>query len=152
MGISFEIDTKELQKVTDRLHNIKLRAEDIKEASPAIRLLMQQDADLRFQSAPAVETGGEVYGGVQWRELSESYLAANPRRVGGQILRDTGELQQSLTVEGSPYGIFEATDSEIVFGTALVKAGKLQRDRAFLFWHPILLEKVSSYLVQWIAG
>lgn len=152
MGLTLSINTTEIQKASEALNGIKLRAEDITGAAPAIRLLMQQDADLRFQSAPAVETGGVVYGGVEWRELSESYLIANPHRLGGQILRDTGELQQSLTTDGHPFSVFEATDSEIVFGTALAKAGRLQRDRPFLFWHPILIEKVANYLAEWIAS
>ena len=114
--------------------------------------MMQEDVDTRFANAPAVEVGGEVYGGVQWRSLSESYLVQNPRRFGGQILRDTGELQQSLTSEGHPYGVFEVSETEIVFGTALGKASRLQRDRPFIFWHPILLEKIADYLIRWIGG
>lgn len=152
MGLTLEINTRDLQRASDSLNGISLRAQDIREAAPAIRLLQQQDADLRFQSSPAVETGGIVYGGTEWRSLSESYLAANPRRVGGQILRDSGELQQALTAEGHPYGVFEVTDSEIVFGVALAKAGSLQRDRPFLFWHALLLEKVADYLARWIRG
>lgn len=151
MGIKLSIDSSEINKEINRIAGFKLKASDISQSAPAIRLMMQEDVDTRFANAPAVEVGGEVYGGVQWRSLSESYLVQNPRRFGGQILRDTGELQQSLTAEGSPYGVFEVTESEIVFGTALVKASRLQRDRPFIFWHPILLEKIANYLIQWIG-
>lgn len=152
MGIQLKIDSSEINREIQRIADYKVRAEDIRAASSAIRLLMQEDVDTRFANAPRTEVGGEVYGGVQWRSLSESYLVQNPKRFGGQILRDTGELQQSLTAEGSPYGVFEVTDSEIVFGTALAKASRLQRDRPFIFWHPILLEKIANYLINWIVG
>ena len=127
MGIKLSIDSSEINKEIKRIAGFKL-------------------------NAPSVESGGEVLGGVQWRSLSESYLVQNPRRYGGQILRDTGELQQSLTAEGHPYGVFEVTESQIVFGTALTKASRLQRDRPFIFWHPILLEKIANYLVNWVSG
>lgn len=152
MGLKVTIATKDISRITEQLHGIQLRAQDIRAAGTAIRLLLQQDADLRFQSAPAVETGGEVYGGVQWRALSESYLAQNPRRFGGQILRDTGELQQSLTAEGHPFSVFSVSESDLVFGTALAKAPHLQRDRPFLFWHPLLLEKIADYLASYVTG
>lgn len=152
MGIKLSIDSSEISKEVNRIAGFKLKAQDIASAAPAIRLLIQEDVDTRFNSAPLTEVGGEVYGGVQWRSLSESYLVQNPRRFGGQILRDTGELQQSLTAEGHPYGVFNATESEIVFGTALAKASRLQRDRPFIFWHPILLEKIANYLVNWVQS
>lgn len=152
MGLKVTIATKDISRITEQLHGIQLRAKDITAAGPAIRLLLQQDVDLRFQSAPATEVGGEVYGGMQWESLSESYLAQNPQRLGGQILRDTGELMQSLTAEGHPYNVFSVNESEVVFGTALTKAGYLQRDRPFLFWHPLLLEKIADYLAGYVAG
>ncbi len=152
MGLKLEIDASELEKAARDLGAIEIRASDIREAGEGIRLIMQEDTDFRFQNAPATETGGQVYGGVRWAELSESYLANNPRRLGGQILRDTGELQQSLTASGHPYNVYNVAKDSLVFGTALAKAGRLQRKRAFLFWHPTLLEKVARFLVNYIGG
>lgn len=152
MGVQQEIDFSELAKVTQRLTEIKIRAEDIQgQAANGIRLILQQDVDYRFETAPPTETGGAVYGGVQWRSLSEAYLNQNPRRSGGQILRDTGELQQSLTSEGSPYNVFEVGESYLVFGSSLAKAGKLQKQRKFIFWHPQLLEKIAEFLANYLA-
>ena len=148
MGLKLDIDTEELNKVVQKMGGVSLRAKDIRTASEGIRLLLQEDVDLRFQNAPSTNTGGEAYGGVEWRELSESYLARRPERANGQLLRDTGELLQSMTVEGHPYKVFSSTESETVFGTALIKARTLQRDRPFLFWHPILIEKVATYLAN----
>lgn len=151
LGIKLSIDSSEINKEIKRIAGFKLKAKDIAQAAPAIRLMMQEDVDTRFANAPRTEVGGEVWGGVQWRSLSESYLVQNPKRFGGQILRDTGELQQSLTSEGHPYGVFEVSETEIIFGTALGKASRLQRDRPFIFWHPILLEKIADYLIRWIG-
>jgi hypothetical protein len=152
VGLKVVVESQDISRVAEELHGIQLRAQDIRAAGAPIRLLLQQDADLRFQSSPATETGGEVYGGVEWKALSESYLAQNPQRFGGQILRDTGELQQSLTAEGHPFSVFSVSESELVFGTALAKAGRLQRDRPFLFWHTLLLEKIADYLAGYVAG
>ncbi len=152
MGIKLEIDTEELSKITQRLGGIKVKASDIRVASNGIRLLLQEDVDLRFQNAPNTNTGGKVYGGTYWRELSETYLRQKPYRSDGQLLRDTGELLQSMTIDGHPYNIFSATNSEIVFGTALVKSRKLNRDRLFIFWHPILVEKVANFLINYLTN
>lgn len=151
MGLTLEISIGDLQKASDQLQGIKLRTQDIREAGSAIRLLLQEDVDLRFQSSPATEAGGEVLGGEQWEALSPEYLLARPIRRNGQILRDTGELLQSMTTAGNPYEVFEVSETELVFGTALPKAVGLQRDRPFLFWHPALLEKVANYVARHIG-
>lgn len=152
MGLTLEINTREIQKATLTLQGIRLRAEDIRGAGDGIRLILQQDVDDRFLAAPATETGGGVLGGERWEALSEAYLVARPERLGGQILRDTGELMQSMTASGSPYQVFSITEAELVFGTALIKALGLQRLRPFLFWHPQLIQKVAEYLAGYIGG
>ena len=152
MGITLEIDISEINKITKKLGDIKLKAADIRGASDGIRLLLQEDVDLRFQNSPSTNTGGEVYGGAYWRELSEAYRRQKPYRRDGQLLRDTGELLQSMTVVGHPYNIFSTTESEIVFGTALIKARKLNRGRPFIFWHPILTEKVATFLINYLGN
>lgn len=153
MGIKQEIDFSDLAEAVERLEGIAIRAEDIRgDAANGIRLLIQQDVDYRFETAPGTETGGIAYGGAEWRSLSEAYMIANPRRYGGQILRNTGELQQSLTTEGSPYNISEVGESYLVFGSALAKAGRLNRSRPFIYWHPALLEKVAEFLARYMSG
>ena len=59
---------------------------------------------------------------------------------------------QSLTNEGSPYNVFEVGESYLVFGTNLAKAGRLQQQRPFLFWHASLLEKVAAFLANYLGG
>lgn len=120
------------------------------EISREIRQGVLADVDERFASAPSVESGGVVYGGVYWPPLSDSYLAQNPRRAGGQLLRDTGELSQSFTANGA---VFEAGPNEVVVGTSLPKARGLQfgvfwgverpdRARPILFVHDQLADDV----------
>ncbi len=152
MGLKLEIDASELSRVAQRLSNISINAGDIRVASEGVRLILQEDVDLRFQNAPNTLTGGRVYGGAEWRELSETYLRQKPYRSDGQLLRDTGELLQSMTIAGHPYNIYAVNESEIVFGTALVKAERLNRDRPFLFWHPVLLEKVATFIINYVNG
>ena len=118
---------------------------DFRKQSAAIRQVLVADVDERFNSSPRVRSGGVVYGGVTWPALSDRYLAANPRREGGQILRDTGELLNSFTGEGAIYNVGK---NEIEFGTALPKARGLQRKRPMLFIHGELLEVIESVLVE----
>ena len=124
-----------------------------------IRLTVLADVDTRFDGAPPVELGGVVYGGVYWAPLSPSYLRQKPRRRGGQILRDTGELQQSFT---SNAAIFQAANNEVVVGTALPKAADLQRgyifgrlrpgrERPILFIHDQLVQDVLQIINEAIA-
>lgn len=150
MGLKQEIDFSELAKTVERLAQIEIRASDIRgEAANGIRLILQQDVDMRFESSPPTQSGGVVYGGVEWVSLSEAYMANNPRRLNGQILRDTGELQQSFSNEAS---IYDVGESYLVFGSALAKAGKLNKKRPIVFWHTELLEKIAGFLANYLAG
>ena len=146
--MKIDLDLSELQKVTDKLNDLQINAEQFNQAAQGIRLILQADVDQRFQSSPNTETGGQVWGGEQWSPLSRAYLGSHPRRINGQILRDTGELQQSFTAEG--VSVFEVGDRELVFGSALPKASRLNRDRPIVFWHPVLIEKVADFLVKFI--
>ena len=150
MGLALTIETSDLTAANKKLRSLGNRIKNIQGAGPGVRLIVQEDVDLRFASAPPTESGGQVLGGEYWSELSESYLARRPDRRNGQIYRDTGELLQSLTAEGSPQNVSEYLPDGFVFGTALPKAAYLQRARPFLFWHPALLEKVADYLVNWV--
>ncbi len=152
MGLTLEINAGDIKKTSDRLQGIAIKASDISSAGNGIRLILQADVDYRFLHAPATESGGEVYGGEKWEALSDAYLVARPERRGGQILRDTGELMQSLTASGSPYQVFSVTRTDFVFGTALAKAAPLQKKRPFLFWHPQLIEEVAKYLANHIGA
>jgi phage gpG-like protein len=101
-------------------------------------LIIQSEVDQIFDSAPGAG-GGAVYGGEAWVGLSAAYLKRRPNRASGQILRDTGELLQSLSVGGSG-NILQGSQNQIVFGTSLPKAAEHQNgipgrlpSRKFLF-------------------
>ena len=113
---------------------IALQSIDIADLATDIALLTQADVDERFRSAPNVRSGGVVYGGVMWPALTEPYLKANPRREGGQQLRDEGELLNSFQV-GSSDNITESSPNTVVIGSALPKARGLQEKRPMLFVH-----------------
>jgi hypothetical protein len=138
------IDLSELANLNQTIRNLQLKAEDVSAIAPGVRILLQEDVDLRFNTAPLVDTGGEVWGGAYWKPVQPRYLQHHPERVGGQLLRDTGELQQSFSVG---LGSYEVGDSELVFGTVLPKAGRLNGDRPLVYWHPQLLAKVADFIV-----
>jgi hypothetical protein len=144
------IDLSELSRLNSTIDNLKLKPEQLTQAGAGIRLIVQADVDQRFDSAPGVETGGTVWGDAYWGAVQPRYLEYHPRRVGGQLLRDTGELQQSFTAEGT--SMYKVSGDELVFGSALPKAGWLNRDRLIIFWHPRLVEQVAEYLGYWMAG
>jgi hypothetical protein len=145
-----DIDLSELSRLNSVIDNLKLKPEQLTQAAAGIRLIIQSDVDQRFDSAPGVETGGTVWGDAYWGAVQPQYLEYHPRRVGGQLLRDTGELQQSFTAEGT--SINEISGDEFVFGSALPKAGKLNRDRSLIFWYPRLIEQVAEYLGYWLGN
>ena len=117
-SLGIEIDQQELAALNRLLSTIAI---DIGEPAVAreIRQVVLADVDERFSQAPSVETGGVVYGGVYWPPLSDGYLVQRPERAGGQLLRDTGELQQSFTANGA---VFQSSQNEVIVGTALPKA------------------------------
>jgi hypothetical protein len=143
------IDLSELSKLNSRVNNLKLKPEQLTQTGAGIRLIVQADVDQRFDSSPGVETGGTVWGDAYWKPVQPEYLEYHPRRIGGQLLRDKGELQQSFTAEGT--SVSEVSGDEMVFGSALPKAGWLNRDRPLIFWHPRLVEQVAEYLAYWAA-
>lgn len=144
------IDFSELSRLNSTIDNLKLKPEQLTQAAPSIRLIIQADVDQRFQSAPLVETGGTVWGDAYWKPVTPEYLEYHPRRIGGQLLQDTGELQQSFTAEGT--SVYEVSGDEFVFGSALPKAARLNRDRPIIFWHPRLVQQVAEYLGYWLTS
>ena len=123
---------------------------DFRDFAQDLYLVVQADVDERFSNSPGVRAGGVVYGGVYWPALSEPYLQANPRREGGQILRDEGELLNSFQLGGAG-NIAEATGDSLIFGSALPKARGLQEDRPMIFVHEELGDAVLTTMALKIA-
>lgn len=112
--------------------------------------MVQADVDQRFSTAPGVRQTGTVYGGAQWERLSEAYLRSNPRREGGQQLRDTGELAQSFLVSRKG-NVLQSDGDSITFGSSLPKARYNQARRRMLFVHAALVEQVAATIELYIS-
>lgn len=123
---------------------------DFTKLATDLALVVQADVDERFASSPPVRSDGVVYGGETWPALSDRYLAANPRREGGQQLRDKGELLNSFQV-GNSFNISEATPDTITVGSALPKARGLQEKRPMLFIHDELADTVLNVIAEHVA-
>ncbi len=125
---------------------------DLRQLQEGIVELIRQDVMLRFQSSPTVETGGMVYGDVEWRALSEGYLANNPHRVGGQILIDTGTLKDSLTVKNAPYSVERYSEKSVEFGTDVPYAETQEKlGRKIVFLHPLLMNQITEFVQEFIT-
>jgi hypothetical protein len=129
---------------------VALDSIDIAELAADLYLLAQADVDERFRTAPNVRTGGVVYGGAMWPALSEPYLKQNPRREGGQQLRDEGELLNSFQV-GNGENLAESSPNTVMFGSALPKARGLQEKRSMLFIHDEFADIVVNAIALKIA-
>jgi hypothetical protein len=140
-----------LEAAIAQLEGIGDRSSNVRGMSRDILLAAQADVDARFESAPRVETGGAVVGGVNWPRLSPRYLKANPRRVGGQVLRDFGTLQQSYGL-GQVGNIATVSSNEIVFGSALPKARGLAKRRPQVFIHAGLIRTVTNIVEAYALG
>jgi hypothetical protein len=149
MAEPLSVDLTGLPNVLRLLEGIESRSLDIRPIARDIALAVQADVDERFDSAPGVRAGGTVYGDVSWDSLTNAYLAQRPEREGGQIYRDTGELQQSFQVGGGD-NVFEATNDQVTFGSSLTKASPLHRRRPILVVHDDLVTAVGAIMEVYI--
>ena len=114
-----------------------------------IAQIIRDDIAKRFLSSPSTASGGEVYGGVFWRKLTDSYLQQRPDRSTGQVLIDTGLLKDSLTIPGSPYSYVSYGSDTIEIGTELTKANELNRTWQIIFFHTVLIERIADFITQY---
>lgn len=152
MAVGIEIDVSGVSETIANLAQIQARAANWgsnPKVALALALAVQEDVDERFRSSPRVESGGQVFGGVTWARLTEAYLKQRPKRRGGQILRDTGKLQQSFQVGGGN-SIFKASGNVVTVGSSLVYANRQHTKRPILFAHPELLLVVKNILQNYI--
>jgi phage gpG-like protein len=135
MALTIKLSSTSLNAISADFAKIESRSRNAaNNLKRDVALIFQSETDEVFASAPRGSSGGSVYGGsgVVWSKLSDAYLARRPDRASGQILRDTGTLLNSLQVGGGG-NILESDGNSIRFGTSLIKAGRLNRDRPFLF-------------------
>lgn len=147
--IELSIDTDTLREISDLLSGIQEKAVDWSEAGEGVGDLVRDEFNLRFQSSPSTQTGGMVQGDVYWRALNDGYLAANPRRRGGQVLIDSGKTWKSFANADAAGNINEFDADEMTFGSSLDHVPRLQEIWPIAFWSPELLEAIAAYLVEW---
>jgi hypothetical protein len=147
--VTVEIDG--LERAIASLQGVGDRIADVRGMSRDILLACQADTDRRFESSPRTESGGPVYGGINWPALSPQYLRDNPRRQGGQVLSDFGTLKQSYGL-GRTGNISEVSTDEIVYGSALPKARYLARKRPQVFLHRELIQVVTNIVEAHVLG
>lgn len=156
--LGIELNEQQLRGVTQALQVAGSIDIGRPEIARDIRLVAVADVDERFDSAPGVEAGGVVYGGVYWPPLAESTLEQNPARFWGRLLRETGELQQSFTGNGQ---VFETGFQQVIFGSALPKARGLhfgvfwgqeipERSRPLVIVHDQLANDVAEVVGAYI--
>jgi hypothetical protein len=148
MAISIEVQF--LAETIASIQGIGDRAGNLNPVARNVGLVCQSDVDERFNSSPGVRQSGRVYGGVTWERLTESYLRSNPRREGGQQLRDTGELAQSFLV-GRKGNVLKSDNTSITFGSALPKARWMNRKRKLLPIHPQLVQGVARAIELYLT-
>jgi hypothetical protein len=112
--------------------------------------LAEADFERRFASAPNVTTSAAVYGGVEWERLAESTLRSNPKRRGGKILIDSGELRDSFK-RGKPGNVASVAGSVVIFGSELKKAIWNNERRPMNPAHPQLSKRASSIITNYVT-
>lgn len=133
-----------------QLRAIAARAENPGKAAIKLYNLAEEDFKQRFKSSPATTASGEVYGGTQWKRLSEAYLARNPKRKTGKQLIDTRELAKSFR-RGQPGNIAQVKGDVIEFGSSLPKAEALNEKRKLVVIHSKLIEDASEILNRYVT-
>jgi len=147
---TFSVSVAGIAAALASIDEIKARSVNLQPVAQAVGLAAQADVDERFNSSPGVRSDGQAYGGVTWERLTDAYLAQNPKREGGQQLRDTGELLNSFTVGGEG-NVLQAGGSEITFGSALPKARGLANKRPLLIVHPDLVEAIAAIFEAYVV-
>lgn len=151
MSLSVSVDPMAAQELTRSLGAVAARANNLKPVNQEALLVVMADVDERFRSAPRVRASGTVYGGATWERLTDAYLNSNPRREGGQQLRDTGELLQSFQI-GQRGNVTENRTDGWSFGSALPKARGLRHKRPLVFFHVALIDTLETLYLAYVVG
>jgi hypothetical protein len=152
--MKFEIKLEEFEKVEGKLTRFEERlaltkSSDQQALSDSFALIMTEDVRERFMSSPGTTTGGNVYGGVYWRKLSDSYLLRKPERANGKVLIDTTRLMSSFKIDSGEL-VSEFTDQYTYkFGTQVPYAEKLQKTWPVVVFHQELMVKLRDAYLSW---
>lgn len=144
-----KITTTGIDKIQQLLERSQEKLTDFSPLEATIKGIFIEDAHLRFLSSPPVASGGTVYGGAFWKPLSEK---SRRRRSKGKILIDSHTLEKSVIASGDANNIFEINGTEVLFGSSVPYANRQNNDRPFLFWHPLLLQKMTAAISTWLVA
>ena len=155
MSTEMSISFSSVGELANFLTEMGNRVADPTALADGLGTIVRDDYRLKFQSAPASETGGSIWGGAFWRPLTEGYLMARPDLRKGRVLIDTGATMRAFTDVNAAGNVSEVEATSdgftMTFGADLPHIPKLQETWAIAFWHPALLERVSSYLATAIV-
>lgn len=140
-----------LEAAIQKIQKIAASQGDLKTFAEPLFKVAEDDVRARFKSAPRVRSSAEVYGGVTWNRLSEAYLQANPRRITGVQLVDTGLLRGSFTRTGEGNVTTESAH-ELRFGSNLERAIQQHRRRLLVVDHPALGTESARAIAERIEG
>lgn len=154
-GLELKIVTSDLKKVFKKWQDLPNRASL---SRPEFRNTLKtkfedvfaKDLQQRFLSSPPTTQGGQVYGGVYWRELSDSYLIKRPDRAMGQVLVDTQRLKNSFVVGSSDMISEFPNQNSYKFGSKVPHSVKLNKEWPIVFFHPKLLDDLAKTYVDWL--
>ena len=166
----FTVDTTQINELNKQIESINKRGTNLEKALDKVSEVVREDIKIRFMTAPTVEQGGIVHGGIYWKPLSQ-YTIRTFNRQGGQILTNTGALMRSLTVKEDPNHISKFENGTFVIGTNIDYAEKHQPPnvditsldnndnhlygeippRPFVFYHDKLVDKISNALEEYIT-
>lgn len=155
-ALSLKITTKQLANLTNVIQELenKVKLKDITfraTLTDSFTRVLTDDVRKRFMSSPATTQGGQVHGGVYWRELSDSYLRSRPDRLQGKVLIDSGQLMNSFQVN-SPNLIAKFNNqSSFVFGTKVSYADKLQETWPIVFVTPEVLDELAEEWLKFVV-
>jgi hypothetical protein len=159
MPLSFSIsstDLAKLQKYLEKMQSkVNLTDPKVRDSlKEKLEKIMFEDLKKRFASSPSTTVGGIVYGNEEWSSLSDYYLSKRPDRAGGQIYKDTLDLNNSLVAMTSDtISEFKQKGSQevtYIFGTKIKYAEKLQEMRPIVFLHEELIEELVEAYKEFI--
>ena len=149
------IDFSQLNPIVSDLQAIGKRASDLRPAALTVASIIQAYTDDVFKSSPPTTVGGTVFNGEYWEPLSLKYRAArntekkkSRSRDNGSLLRDTGNLLNSLQVNGEG-NIFESGNDFVEFGSNLPQSAN-NKLRPFLVHTDELTDEVAAALEDYI--
>jgi hypothetical protein len=128
---------------------VQNRVSDWTGAADGVGDIVREDYRLKFESAPASERGGTIWGGAYWKPLSEGYMLSHPHRRSGNIHKDTLATMRSFIQKGAVGNLVDVSRDRMEFGSSLAHVPELEARRKIAYVHLQLTVKVAAYMARW---